>query len=327
MPKRNKQSGGPKRKRYRPESRGPPNWGPSMAPAAVSTNRTQSVRFSAGSRPGDLRMKTTAAIARVLKETVGTDQGSILLTTFRGTSVELNLTHPLLLNAAGTANLDGFITPIYDLIASAFVRYRLRSLKFHYEPQASSTDSQQMVFAFAADPVHPVLWNSTPPDANDLLALSDSRAFMPWEPWTMDLTDRIDTKTVMYTYSDPATTVGTFSERFSDFGVMSCVGATPSQAANLAGGVLYMETDIELMEFCPISVTRPAAAKHLSFKLNERVKRTSGKPVVASSSSTTAETTMIDDAFDTTCKSCEVLSQLDGYGRIICPQCLECVKT
>lgn len=78
----------------------------------------------------------------------------------------------------------------------------------------------------------------------------------------MDVTSKLEDQ-LYYTYSDPSTSVGTFPERFSDFGVISCVGATTSAAADIPAGVLYMEVDVELREFCPISVTRPAAALHL----------------------------------------------------------------
>jgi len=264
---------------------GPPRngWAPPSAPAAISHDRGQFTRFSAGSKPGSLVMHTNAAISRFLTEnTHATSTGALNMPGGFGVSAELNLTHPLRLGPGGTAALDSFITPIFDLIASAFVRYRLRKLCFHYEPQSSSTTSNQLVFAFAADPVHPILWNSTPPDGDDLLALADSRAFMPWMPWSMDVTQSIDTKTIMYTYSDPSTTVGTFSERFSDFGVLACVGATPNQGALANCGVLYMESEIELLEFCPISVTRPAAAKHLTVKLADAsaASSSSGRPKV-----------------------------------------------
>lgn len=265
---------------------------PVAAPAAASSDMRQFTSFKPGSKPGNLVMHTNAAISRVLREnTAATSTGAMLPGNgFLGVSLELNLTHPLRLDATGGANLDSFITPIFDLIASAFVRYRLRKLVFHYQPQAASTDGEQLVFAFAADPVHPILWNATPPDANDLLALADSKAFMPWKPWSMDVTGSVDTKTIMYTYSDPATSVGTFTERFSDFGVISCVGATPNQSNLLSCGVLYMESEIELMEFCPISVTRPSAAKHLTQRLSQSAASSSsyGRPVITETETSTA---------------------------------------
>lgn len=304
-----------------------PNWGPATAPVAVSRNRSQETTFSRGSKPGSLVMHTNAAICRILKETTSATTGAALnFPGGVGISCELNLTHPLRLGVGGTAALDGFITPIFDLIASAFVRYRLKRLAFHYEPQAAATDAEQMVFAFAADPVHPVLWNSTIPTADSMLALADSRAFMPWEPWTMDVTSRVDTKTIMYTYSDPATTVGTFSERFSDFGVISCTGAKLSQGAVASGGVLYMETEIELMEFCPISVTRPAAAKHVVKLLSgPSFEKEGGRPSVEAASSS-GIVVAVDEKDDQdgekeSCRGCEVLANVKGHH--MCPDCGE----
>jgi hypothetical protein len=90
---------------------------------------------------------------------------------------------------------------------------------------------------------------------------------MPWEPWTLDVSDRI-CKDPLYTYTDPSTTLAEFSERFSDFGVISCRTSNFSGTTKLCG-VLYMEADIELMEFCPISVVRPTSLLLLEKKAKQ----------------------------------------------------------
>jgi hypothetical protein len=174
--------------------------------------------------------------------------------------VQLNLTQPAALSGGGTKVNSQYTSPVFDLIASAFVRYRVNSLKFHYEPQAAATTSERLVFAFAEDPMHPILWNATVPTQTGLLALGDSVAFAPWRSWTMDVSRRLS-KEMFYTFTDPSTTVASFAERFSDFGCISCV--TNSIGTTTASGILYMEIDIELLEFCPISVTLPAS-KHLA---------------------------------------------------------------
>jgi hypothetical protein len=178
-----------------------------------------------------------------------------------GISLQLNATAPALLAAAGTKSEQGYLSPIFDLIASAFVRYRVTKFVFHYEPQCSATTTERMVFAFAVDPLHPVLWNATVPHSASLLVLSDSIAFAPWRSWSMDVSHRLG-KEKLYTFSDSSTTVGTFTERFSDFGVMSCVTSSVSGSATDCG-ILYADIEVELSEFCPITVTYPAMASRL----------------------------------------------------------------
>ena len=78
----------------------------------------------------------------------------------------------------------------------------------------------------------------------------------------MDVTSRLQ-DTLFYTYTDPTAAVSTFADRFSDFGVISLSGAT-STVASVKCGVIYMEIDLELEEFCPIVNVSPAAAKRLT---------------------------------------------------------------
>jgi len=229
------------------------------APAGVSQDLQQFTRFLPSSSPAGIRLHTCVAISQIAKETVAaTGNGLLVAAGNTYLSAQLNLTDPAWLTATGTKTAAPFITPVFDLIASAFVRYKVKKLVFHYEPQASATDSQRLVFAFANDPLHPILWNATVPTTGALLTLSDSIAFMPWRAWSMDVTSSVS-KDSLFTYSDSSTTVAEFVERFSDFGVMSCVTSGSSAGATVPCGVLYLETEIELEEFCPISVTRPAS--------------------------------------------------------------------
>jgi hypothetical protein len=239
------------------------------APAGVSQDLQQFTRFyPSGDRQG-VRIHTCAAIYDILKDSIGSAGPALNdVTPGRYVSAQLNLTDPAGLTNAGAKTTAGYLTPVFDLLGSAFVRYKVNKVVFHYEPQASATDSQRLVFAFAADPLHPVLWNATVPDQGDLLSLADSIAFMPWRAWSMDVTDRIQDKE-LFTYSDASTTVTEFVERFSDFGVISCVTSSGGQVADAKCGVLYMETDIELQEFCPISVTRPAILRKVAAKVSK----------------------------------------------------------
>jgi len=247
--------------RKRAKTRGPRTAGPQMmgAPAGVSQDLQQFTKFLPSSNPAGIRLHTCVAISQVCKETVGTTGNGLLVTSGNTyMSAQLNLTDPAWLTSAGTKVAQPFITPVFDLIASAFVRYKIKKLVFHYEPQAAATDGQRLVFAFANDPLHPILWNATVPTSSALLTLSDSIAFMPWRAWSMDVSASVS-KDSLYTYSDSSTTVAEFVERFSDFGVMSCITSGAAAAVTLPCGVLYLETEIELEEFCPISVTRPSS--------------------------------------------------------------------
>lgn len=238
------------------------------APVSVSQDLQQYTRFSNNGREG-LTMHVCAAICNLARISISTGSGNagmIFPTGAPAVSAQLNLTDPAILNLSGTKILEEYISPVFDLVGSAFARYRFRKLCFHYEPQAAATTTERMVFAFAADPVHPLLWNGTTPTEQDLLALSDSVAFAPWKSWSMDVTAAVNkNKQMLYTFSDPSTTVAEFSERFSDVGVISCVTSS-SSSTSTSCGVLYMEAVVDMEEFCPISLTEPVSTLKLGSK-------------------------------------------------------------
>lgn len=231
------------------------------APVAVSSDIQQYTKFGTARSADGLRMRTCAAINQIYREST-TAQGGALNSANKAISMQLNLTQPAVLTNAGLKANSSFVSPVFDLIASAFVRFCVRGLKFHYEPQAAATTTERLVFAFAEDPMHPILWNATVPTQTGLLALSDSIAFAPWRSWSMDVSHRLRDQ-MFYTFTDPSTTVASFAERFSDFGVISCITSGTAATQDTPCGVLYMEIDVELLEFCPISVTLPAS-KHLA---------------------------------------------------------------
>lgn len=246
----------------------------SGAPVAVSEDIQQYTVFLLSRRgTRGIRMKTCAAIATVLRtsSTVGANNGLIMKDNQRFKCAQLNLTDPIRLDEAGGIAQDAYLSPVFDLIASAFTRYEVKSLKFHYEPQSSATTTERLVFAFAPDPLHPIIYDQSS-TVDTLLAVSDSVAFAPWRTWTIDVTDKMD-KTLYYTYSDPSVAGGTFSDRFSDFGSIACVTSDTATATNTSCGVLYMEIDVELVEFCPIINVNPEAAKGLSLKLRPRAEK------------------------------------------------------
>lgn len=226
----------------------------SGAPVAVSSDLQQFVRFKPSSR--GVRMHTCAAACEVLSTGVTNGRG-LFISGNGAQSVQLNLTQPTRISGTARAVSD-YYSPVYDLIGSAFVRYKLHKVVIHYQPQAKADADGRLVFAYAKDPEHPLVTNTAITQAN-LLAVSDSIAFMPWKSWSMDVTHLQD-DTLYYTYSDPATggTAAIFNERFSDFGIMGCVTDVVGGAV-IKCGVIYLELDVELVEFCPIVLVSPSS--------------------------------------------------------------------
>jgi len=248
---------GPKRKTNRPRNSSPQI---NAAPAATSQSLRPFTKFMKGPDSGSISMHTCVPIAELLSVAVtALGVGAIHTQGAQSSAMTLSLTKPL----SELATVLQFTSPVYDLIASAFTRYRVRKVVFHYLPQSSSTSvvvagtdvgMPRMVFAFAEDPEHPLIM-STSQNSQNLLAVSDSIPFAPWNGWSLDVTQRLESKKLYYTYGSPNVDV----QRFDSFGAISCVTDTLSSANHYAG-VLYMETIIDLVEFCPITVNRPTLA-------------------------------------------------------------------
>lgn len=187
-----------------------------------------------------------------------------------------------------------YITPVYDLLSSSFVRWRVNKCKFHYTPQSTTTVNGRAVFAFADDPGHPVLYPdlkrkelvgdfdpitvSDPPTQQQLLAFSDSMAFAPWLPWTLDVSRRIQNN-ILYTENMTEFLAGTttLSPAFTQDPVagmiaqfrQSCLGAISCRTITtepnvFIGGILWMELDFELLEFCPVALIYPSPVTTVS---------------------------------------------------------------
>ena len=110
------------------------------APVAISQDLQQFTRFSRGSAEDSITMHTCAAISQILRATSNSVGTAILSPGANtGVSLQLNLTQPASLSQTGTKVNVNYTSPIFDLIASAFVRYRVKKLIFHYEPQSSAT--------------------------------------------------------------------------------------------------------------------------------------------------------------------------------------------
>jgi hypothetical protein len=152
----------------------------------------------------------------------------------------------------GTPVVVDYLSPIFKLIATAFVRYRVLQLKFIYEPQSATDIKDRLIFAYANDPLHPMIRQSesTATQAN-LLALSDSVAFAPWRSWSLDVSSEVK-QDLLYTYDQASTQ--TTDDRFHFFGAMGCLASVNPTTATVSPvyGILYAKLQFELVEFCPL---------------------------------------------------------------------------
>ncbi len=230
----------------------------SGAPASVSDDITQFTRFLPTNTGEGITMHTCCAVAEI-GAGIGTTAGLFASSGNSRYSATLSPTNPIWKGIAGAIAADGWISPVWDLIGSTFTRYRVKELQFHYAPQSTTTVEGRLVFGFAADPVHPLVYAEaglTPTQAS-LLAVADSVPFAPWRAWTIDVSHRLDGDNELYLYNPVVASQNT-DWRFSNFGSLAVVTDQASLEAEVKYGVLYMETKIELLEFCPISVTRPS---------------------------------------------------------------------
>jgi hypothetical protein len=108
---------------------------------------------------------------------------------------------------------------------------------------------------------------SNQPSSDSLLALGDSMAFAPWLPWTLDVSDKVKQNELYtdagiewlvadaatnQTHTEGSVSGATAALRQWALGSMACQAETTEDAAFTAG-VLWMEVQIELVEFCPIT--------------------------------------------------------------------------
>lgn len=239
------------------------------APAAVSSFARQYVRFGGGKGGEVLTMEACLPILNVGQIATGTAGAAPAIvgdgvTTFSGQSGQLGLT-TFDVQDSGLAVLSNYLSPVFDLIGSAFTRYRIRKCSFHYCPQAptsggSVTGDPRYVFAFAEDPVHPLIWDAAV-SQDTLLALSDSIPFAPWCAWDMDVTSRLKDKDLLYTYDLSVVNPGSTGadQRFSNFGSIGVLADKNNGAGGTRiHGILYMCLGIDLEEFCPVTTTRPS---------------------------------------------------------------------
>jgi len=157
-----------------------------------------------------------------------------------------------------SSSLSGgsWISPHIPLMAIAFDRYAVKSLGFHYEPQATSTAADRLVLAWTDDTSHPFLSaagcteSKTVPTQLGLLVTPHSVAFMPWKEWRMNVPISMEPR-YLYDYGASSGPSGfVYSERWFNFGAVSCIGsAAPSP---IIYGILYADIALCLIDPVPI---------------------------------------------------------------------------
>jgi len=205
-------------------------------------------------------MDVCAALLNVGTSGVTTDSSALQLpgTTLQAYNSTFNPTSGQITANSLAVGVTSWINPVWELISSAFVRYRIRKMIFEYMPQAASTTDDQLVFAFANDPLHPIIGiNQATPAAltnQELLGMADSVPFMPWREWSLDVTDSYKGDQPLFvSRTGSLSTVGDEAAtwRFSEGGVFALTNAATSTTRKTYG-VLYLHSEIEFEEFCPI---------------------------------------------------------------------------
>jgi hypothetical protein len=236
----------------------------SAAPSAVSDMLRQHIKF--GGTGEALSLHGLIAVANVGQTAAGgaSADGLVDGSSNAFTGIRLSPTRPsgTGFNGAAAIAIVEFVSPALDLLGSAFTRYKVKKLKFHYRPQSGSNSTQQLVFAFAADPIHPLVTplSGALNTSSGLESLSDSIPFAPWAAWSMDVSSKLDSGPWQYTEAsdDTESTDGAF--RLDCFGSIGLTAAS-TVSASVNYGVLYMEFSMDFKEFCPISVTRPSLTR------------------------------------------------------------------
>jgi hypothetical protein len=146
----------------------------------------------------------------------------------------------------------------------------LEDLEWVYEPQATTSVVDRLVFAYADDPVHPVLVPTAGyPSQTDLLITPDSVAFAPWLPWSLRVNcDKRDEKYVFST-----TNAGAFDDdgaRLAYSGVLACVASSVTPAVY---GVLYARVTYRFTDPVPVSNTSIAMCRAIRVVQEDRVRR------------------------------------------------------
>lgn len=154
---------------------------------------------------------------------------------------------------------------VNTLISLAFTRYRVRSARLHFCPNASTTESAQITLAFSNDPAHPLFGlndagSSDYPYVADLMTSANAVTFSAWSAWSAHLPVQPDQW--YYRYLGPKYGTGGIvlwpdsDTRQTCWGAIACLGPALT-GSPIQYGQLYLETEYEYSD--PSPVTRDLA--------------------------------------------------------------------
>jgi hypothetical protein len=153
---------------------------------------------------------------------------------------------------------------VLTLIASAFSRYRIHSLKFHYRPACPTDTSGLLCFGYSEDCSHPLIGvsefsNSNYPGISTLENGSNSVVFAPWLPWSMavpvDTAPRYLSVDGVYAETTSSVVYDAADIRHTNFASACLLANTNSSAGAIRLGEMYWEIDIDLYDAVPLSLS------------------------------------------------------------------------
>jgi len=247
-----------------------------MVGAAVSSSIRSTYSFGPGSKPGSLRMNYRVPLVQLGND--GTAGLGILRPDgFYCSSVGV---HADCIDNQNTV-FNYWQSPAVNLIAESFSRYKNLGLTLEYCPQSTTVVADRLVLGFSSDPDHPLLFPST--TTTELLALSDSVPFAPWNEFRMPV--HVDS-TEKYIASVSSTALDTTERRLTAMGILGCTALT-SVTAPAVYGVLYATGSVEFLDLNPLVVVT-GTPSYLRRRLKATQSFAPKQPIDHSSSSSSA---------------------------------------
>jgi hypothetical protein len=170
---------------------------------------------------------------------------------------EISQSFSVITGSSYTIQPASWIAPHVPLIAVAFDRYRMQSLEFVYEPQATSTTVDRLVLAWTDDPSHPFLSAegaavaTTPPTQLQQLVTSDSMAFMPWKQFSLRVPVSKDER-FLFNPEAAIDADSTSLNRFYAMGSLSCTNSNVTLTGAVQYGILYARMVLDFYDPVPI---------------------------------------------------------------------------
>jgi hypothetical protein len=214
--------------------------------AGYSSSLRNIVRFGRGSEEGSMRVEFCVPIVQIGNSGV---TGNFGLKYANGDYQAVAGLGPSgLLTNTSSAGPDYWQNSAINSISQAFSRYSTRKLRFEYRPQSTSTQADQLVFGFASDPMNPLLGLAAgATTADNLLGLSESIPFAPWNAWSLPV--RHDAAMKYLDQTSDTTASGT---RFTQAGAFGCVAENTAVVTPVTYGVLYLCGEFDFHDLNPI---------------------------------------------------------------------------